>query len=60
MIIESSPVGSSKSNGIVEKAIQFVQGMISERGCEDRRDAHRVAVDPRINMILVNEVRSRS
>ena len=28
MIIENSPVGSSKSNGIVERAIQSVQGMI--------------------------------
>ena len=28
MIIENSPVGSSKSNGIVERAIQFVPGMI--------------------------------
>ena len=28
MIIENSPVGSSKSNGIVERAIQSMQGMI--------------------------------
>ena len=28
MIVENSPVGSSKSNGIVERAIQSVQGMI--------------------------------
>ena len=28
MIIENSPVGSSKSDGIVERAIQFVPGMI--------------------------------
>ena len=28
MIIENSPVGSSKSNGIVERAIQSVQGVI--------------------------------
>ena len=28
MIIEKSPVGSSKSNGIVERAVQSVQGMI--------------------------------
>ena len=28
MLIENSPVGSSKSNGIVERAIQSVQGMI--------------------------------
>ena len=28
MIIENSLVGSSKSNGTVERAIQFVQGMI--------------------------------
>ena len=28
MIIEISPVGSSKSNGIVERAIKSVQGMI--------------------------------
>ena len=28
MIIENSPVGSSKINGIVETAIQSVQGMI--------------------------------
>ena len=27
MIIENSPVGSSKSKGIVERAIQWVQGM---------------------------------
>ena len=41
MIIENSPVGSSKSNGIVERAIQSVQGMIrtirtSKDGCEGR------------------------
>ena len=29
MIGENSPVGSSKSNGIIERAIQSVQGMIS-------------------------------
>ena len=28
MIIENSPVGSSKSNGIVERGILSVQGMI--------------------------------
>ena len=29
MTVENSPVGNSKSNGIVERAIQSVQGMIS-------------------------------
>ena len=28
MVIENSPVHSSKSNGIIERAIQTVQGMI--------------------------------
>ena len=28
MIVENSPVGSSKSNGIVERSIQSLQGMI--------------------------------
>ena len=27
MVVENSPIGSSQSNGIVERAIQFVQGM---------------------------------
>ena len=31
MIIENSPVGSSKSNGVVERATHSVQGMTSSK-----------------------------
>ena len=34
MIIENSPVGSSRSNGIVVRAIQSVQGMIRTIGTD--------------------------
>ena len=52
MIIENSLVGTSKRNGIVERAIQSVQGMI-------RKIRSAMAVDRRTNGILVDVVRSR-
>ena len=45
MIVESSPVGSSQSNGTVERAIQSVQGMVRtlrsslEEKCEKKFEA---------------------
>ena len=65
MIVENSPVGRSKSDGIVERAIQSVQGMIRTirrdieglwKG-EDRCDAFHLAVDCRARAIFADEVR---
>ena len=44
MSIENSSVGSSKSNGIVERAIQSVQGMIRTI-CSDIEGRWRVKID---------------
>ena len=67
IIIEDSPVESSKSNGVIDRAIQSVQGMIGtirsaieEKWMEDRCDSCRMAVDRRASWMFLNEVRSRS
>ena len=65
-IIENSLGGSSSSNGIVERAIQSVQGMIRtirraiDVGGEDFCDALRGALDRRTSGVLVDKARSRS
>ena len=63
MIIENSPVGSSKSIGIVERAIQSVQSVIrtirstieEKWEGQDRRDAFRVPLDRRAARVLDTE-----
>ena len=57
MIIENCPVGNLKSNGIVVRAIQSVQGMIRTIR---RNDAFNLAVDRTTRKILVDEVRGRT
>ena len=42
--VENSPVGSSKNNGIVERAIQSVQGMIRTRRSAIEEKCVKIAV----------------
>ena len=68
MSVVNSPVGSSKSDGIDERAIQSAQGMIRTIrsdieglwGGEDRCDAFHLAADCRARGIFVDEVRGWS
>ena len=67
-LFENSPVGSSKSHGIIERAIQSVHGMIrtirseTEETWRGRIDVtHTLWPTARLtSQILLDEVRSRS
>ena len=62
MIVENSPVGSSKSNGTVERAIQSVQGMVRTLRISLEEHARggtlHLAVECRTRRVLVDEIRS--
>ena len=46
MVVESSPVHSSKSNGIIERCVQEVQGMVrTMRSAIERRMGVKLGIE---------------